>query len=61
MSLVEIINAAWFHRVSWENNIFIDGCRFNNDILELRNRMNRLTLKAIEFADIEDDYQRDER
>lgn len=61
VSIVEIINAAWFHRVSWEDNIFIDGGIFNKDILELRNRMNRLTLKAIEFADIEDDYQGDER
>lgn len=60
VSIVEIINAAWFHRVSWVNNIIFDGDRFNKNVLELRNRMNRLTLKAIEFADIEEDYQRSE-
>ncbi|ODS30112.1 MAG: hypothetical protein SCARUB_04773 [Candidatus Scalindua rubra] len=29
----------------------------DKDILELRDRMNRLTLKAIEFAGIEDDFK----
>ncbi|ODS29825.1 MAG: hypothetical protein SCARUB_05070 [Candidatus Scalindua rubra] len=28
-SLVEIINAAWFHRVSWENDIFTNDGTFN--------------------------------
>lgn len=57
VSLAEIINAAWFYRISWENDIFDNDGTLNKDILKLRDRMNRLTLKAIEFADIETEFK----
>ncbi|MGR3176243.1 MAG: hypothetical protein ACUZ8N_16865 [Candidatus Scalindua sp.] len=57
VSLVEIINAAWFYRISWGNDIFANDGTLDKDILKLRNRMNRLTLKAIEFADIEVEFR----
>jgi len=56
-SIVEIINAAWFHKISWEDCIFNKDGSFNEDICIKRDRMNRLTLKAIEYADIEKTYR----
>ena len=57
-TLVEIINAAWFHKISWKENIFDKKGDFNEEIYIKRDRMNRLTLKAIEYADIESDFER---
>lgn len=57
VSLVEIINAVWFYKISCENNIFASDGTLNKDILKLRDRMNRLTLKAIEFSDIESEFE----
>lgn len=56
-SMVEIINAAWFHKISWEDQIFKTDGSFNEDICKKRDIMNRLTLKAIEYADIEEKYR----
>lgn len=56
-NIVEIINAAWFHKISWEDCIFDKDGLFNKDICNKRDRMNRLTLKAIEYADIEKTYR----
>ncbi|MBI5409967.1 MAG: hypothetical protein HZA14_11425 [Nitrospirae bacterium] len=55
--LVEIINAAWFHKIAWEDNIFNSDGSFNKDICKKRDILNRLTLKAIEYADIEKEYR----
>ena len=55
-SIVEIINSAWFHKLSWEDHLLKKEGDFNPEILEKRSRMNRLTLKALEYSDIETDY-----
>ena len=55
-SIAEIMNSAWFHKLTWEDHLFKEGGDFNSEILEKRNRMNRLTLKALEYSDIETDY-----
>jgi hypothetical protein len=57
VSLVEIINAAWFYKISWGNDIFDNNGVLNKDIFKLRDRMNRLTLKAIEYSDIEAEFR----
>ncbi len=55
-TIAEIINSAWFHKLGWEDHLLkIDG-DFNSEIFEKRSRMNRLTLKALEYSDIEIDY-----
>lgn len=57
-TIVEIINAAWFHKITWKEKVFSKEGVFNENVLNKRDRMNRLTLKAIEYADIEDDYRK---
>lgn len=57
VNMVEIINAAWFHKISWEDTIF-EGKEFNTKILVKRDTMNRLTLKGIEYSDIEKEYRK---
>jgi len=54
---VEIINAAWFHKISWEDDIFDKKGFFNDKICKKRDIMNRLTLKAIEYADLEKGFR----
>lgn len=57
-TIVEIINAAWFHKIAWEEDLFNKkDASFNEDICKKRDRMNRLTLKAIEYSDIEKEYR----
>lgn len=56
-TIVEIINAAWFHKISWEDDIFDKNGYFNENICKKRDMMNRLTLKAIEYADLEKDFK----
>lgn len=56
-TIVEIINAVWFHKISWEDKIFNDDGSFNKDICKDRDRMNRLTLKAIEYADVQKEFR----
>ncbi len=55
-TIAEIINSAWFHKLAWEDHLLKEGGDFNSEILEKRSKMNRLTLKALEFSDIETDY-----
>ncbi|MDP3066170.1 MAG: hypothetical protein Q8N08_05460 [Methanobacteriaceae archaeon] len=55
-TIVEVINAAWFHKLSWEERLFDKEGNFNEEICEKRDRMNRLALKALEYSDIEEDY-----
>ncbi len=57
-TIVDIINAAWFHKITWKDKVFNETGVFNEKILINRDIMNRLTLKAIEYADIEDDYRK---
>ena len=55
-TIAEIMNSAWFHKLAWEDRLLKEGGGFNTEILEKRSRMNRLTLKALEYSDIESDY-----
>lgn len=55
-TIAEMINSAWFHKLAWKDPLFKEGGDFNFEILEKRSRMNRLTLKALEYSDIETDY-----
>lgn len=55
-SIVEIINATWFYKLSWEERLFNEEGLFNEEIYKKRERMNRLALKALEYSDIERDY-----
>jgi hypothetical protein len=53
-SFVEIVNAAWFHRVS------LDALATDVSVEVLaaqRDRLNNLTLKAIEFSDLASSYK----
>jgi hypothetical protein len=54
--MVEIINAAWFYKVSCTESILKKDHSFNENSYVWRNRLNNLTLKAIEYSDIERDY-----
>jgi hypothetical protein len=51
-NLVQIINAAWFHKVSWEHTDFLTDDKTSEAWRTTRNRLNNLTLKAIEFSDL---------
>jgi hypothetical protein len=55
--IVDIINAAWFHKIAWEDPICGGGGNFNEEICTKREIMNLLTLKAIEFSDLEKEYR----
>ena len=50
--LVDIINAAWLHKISWVHDDFMDKPSSTSTWLQKRNRLNNLTLKAIEFSDL---------
>jgi hypothetical protein len=55
-SLDEIINSAWKNRLSWEAEIFDDEGNFNEKYLYERKKLNKLTLKAIEYANLTKEY-----
>ena len=54
--IIEILNAAWFSRLAWEDRLFSRDGQFNDKLCEKRDIMNRLTLKALEYSDIEVDF-----
>ena len=54
--MVEIINAAWFYKISCTESILKQDRSFNENSYIWRDRLNNLTLKAIEYSDIERDY-----
>lgn len=55
-TVVEIINAAWFHKLSWKDHLFDEKGNFRKEVCEKRDKMNRLALKALEYSDIESEY-----
>ncbi|NIM16776.1 MAG: hypothetical protein GTO45_32705 [Candidatus Aminicenantes bacterium] len=57
-TLVEIINAAWLYKISWEKRLINDDGELNHTLFEEIDTLNRLTLKAIEFSDIETEYKK---
>ena len=56
--LVEIINASWFYKIAFEKKFFIDNDEIDSSLLDKLDTLNRLTLKAIEYSDIETEYSR---
>lgn len=56
-TIVEIINAAWFHKLSWATSIFDKDNNFNEEVIDQRDRMNRLTLKALEYSFTEKEFE----
>lgn len=54
--MVDIINAAWFYKLSCTESILNEDRSFNEGSYVWRDRLNNLTFKAIEYADIERDY-----
>lgn len=54
--LYEIINSAWKNRLSWEPKIFDNDGNFNEKYLHERKKLNKLTLKAIEYANLTKEY-----
>lgn len=54
--LYEIINAAWKNRLSWEPKIFDENGNFDEKYLVERKKLNQLTLKAIEYANLSKEY-----
>lgn len=56
-SIVRIINASWFHKISWNIDIFDKKGKISEQAIHHKNKMNRLTSKAIEYSNIEFEYQ----
>ncbi len=56
-SIEEIINAAWKYRLSWEAKIFDDNGNFNEKYIEIRKNLNKLTIKAIEYTNLMNNYK----
>lgn len=54
-SSVEIINAAWFDKVSWGDKLY-NNSTFNEDVYAKRDVLNRLVLKAIEYSYLQKEY-----
>lgn len=57
-SMAEIINAAWKYRLSWEAKIFDDSGNFNEQYIEIRKNLNKLTIKAIEYSNLMNSYKK---
>lgn len=56
--LYEIINAAWKSRLSWEPKIFDENGNFDEKYVLERKKLNQLTLKAIEYANLTKEYNK---
>ena len=57
--LVEIINASWFFKIAFEKKLLKDNGEIDTSLFDRIDTINRLTLKAIEYSDIEKEYKRD--
>ena len=55
--LVEIINAAWFYKISSNERLLKKDGKINEEIFSKKETLSRLTLKAIEYSDIETEYK----
>jgi hypothetical protein len=56
-SIEEIINSAWKYRLSWESKIFDAEGNFNKEFIETRKNLNKLTIKAIEYMNLSNNYK----
>jgi hypothetical protein len=57
--LVEIINASWFYKITSEKKLLKDNVEIDTTLFDETDTLNRLTLKAIEYSDIEMEYKRE--
>jgi dCTP deaminase len=57
VSLAEILNAGWFHRLTWEDHTLAADGRIDEERVWERRALNRLTLKSIEFANLAEDFK----
>jgi hypothetical protein len=56
--LVEIINAAGFYKITFEKKLLKDNSEIDATLFDKIDTLNRLTLKAIEYSDIEMEYKK---
>jgi len=56
-SFAEIINSAWFYWLSKQEPVFSEDGSFNDEVYKARVRMNNLSLKAIEYSQLEQRYR----
>lgn len=56
-TIEEIINSAWKYRLSWEAEIFDDEGNFNQEYINTRKNLNKLTIKAIEYINLSNNYK----
>lgn len=56
-TIEEIINAAWKYRLSWEPKIFDEEGNFNQEYVNTRKNLNKLTIKAIEYMNLSNNYK----
>ncbi len=57
--IAEIINAAWFYKITCDHKLLNNDGLIDNDIFLKKDTLNRLTLRAIEYSDIETEYKKD--
>ncbi len=55
-SIIEIVNTGWFYKISMEQNLLNVDSSVNQELFELRDALNRLTLKGIEYSFVESKY-----
>jgi hypothetical protein len=56
--LVEIINASWFYKIEFEKKLLKDNGETDATLFDKIDTLNRLSLKAIEYSDIEIEYKK---
>lgn len=56
-TLAEIVTAGWFQKICWEDRVFHDRHRNEESFSRRREDLNRLVLKAVDFAHLERTYR----
>ena len=56
-TMVEIINAAWFFKLSFHQELLNKHGGIDDEVFKKKDTLNRLTLKSIEYSDIESEYR----
>ncbi len=56
-TLAEIVTAGWFQKICWEDRVFHDVHRNEETFSRRREDLNRLVLKAVDFAHLERTYR----
>ncbi len=56
-TIPEILNASWFFKIAYNESLFDDEDQSEESTLRDRNILNRLTLKAVEFSNVQREYE----